>query len=496
MHSRQLLPVIAATVILALHAADDITRVENSDLSKPPKNDPVLPAGAIVARTTAVSIGACGGFHDATNEQYAAALDFLKFSVMRGNFVHHGVGEIECMKATRAAQKTDPSRRVKYYCLTASYLNDTMPWKQQQPLILEMASAGLLWGISGPNEINNVSTGGGSRGPDDTIDKTDAEHFPANALDWARKIAAFRKEHAAELAGVLIAGPDLAPVKGGAADYPASLNITGLVDYFDFHFYAGSGHQPGLPAGINPVVGYFGNVHAWARAAWGPTLRGILSESGASTDGKNYAKDGISQAKYVANQQLDAFSVGCRAAFTYQLFDGDSNSAEYEANFGLFKSDKVTAKPSGLILRRMQDLRSLNNNADDPANLADTAPFVPGIASDGLTITGMTFVPTSGSGMLVEHKSDGSSIVWLWNEPPIDNHGVNLTPEHNTVTLNFPHGRARAYRIHDTLAKTSLTAPPFATGSTLAVTLAGYPMAVEVAPPAGYTPAGGDPAGP
>ena len=458
-----------------------------------PVVDPAPAVTAIIARNTLKSIGVCGGYGESP-QQYAKALDYLKVRLMRGGYVHHGGTDIEKMKATRDDQKVAPAFRVKFYCLTASYLNDLMPWDKQQPFLLEMASAGLLWGISGPNEINNLGTGNGSRGPNDAINKTAYKDYPANALDWANKLADFRAANRAALAGVLISGPDLAPIAGGAKDYPASLNISGLADYFDFHYYAGGGHQPGLPAGINAVVGYFGNVHVWARSAWGPHLQGILSECGAATDGKAYAKDGISQAKYTANQQLDAFSVGCRAVFTYQLFDGNSASDDSEANYGLFLSDKTTPKPSGVILRRMQDLRSLHNNADDPANVDDNAPFMPGCNPQSFSVTGMTFVPTSGTGVLFEHKSDGSTLIWLWNEPPINKGNVSLTPAADPVKVTFP--RARAYRVHDLMSAESLTTPAFTTGASVTVTLAGYPMAIELAPPQGYNRALGDPAGP
>ena len=481
-------------LLLIMFAANAAVLAADAKPVAPLSADPVVPLSSIIARNTLVNIGVCSGFGGETPAQFAAALDYLKVMLMRGAYAHGGVSDLAKMQAVRAAQSAPPARRVKYYCLTMAYLNDLMPWTQQQPLLLEMAAAGVLWGIAGPNEINNLGTGNGSRGPNDTINKTAAADFPANAHDWATRIAAFRAAHADALEGVLIGGPDVAPIKGGAADYPASLNATGLVDYFDFHFYAGSGHQPGLPAGLNPAVGYFGNIHAWARAAWGVSFQGILSESGAPTDGKSYAKDGISQAKYIANQQLDAFSVGCRAVFTYDLFDGDSKSDDSEANYGLFLSDKTTPKPSALIVRRMQDLRSLNNNADDPANLNDTAPFVPGLTATSFSMTGMTFRPTSGTGMLFEHKSDGSSIIWLWNEPPISAKGANITPEDDVVTVHFP--RARSFRVHDTMATTSLTTGPFSSGTSASVTLNGYPKAIELAPPTGYKQASGDPAGP
>ncbi len=368
-----------------------------------------------------------------------------------------------------------------------------MPWTDQQPLLLEMASAGLLWGISGPNEINNRSTGNGSRGPNDKIDKTELADYPANSQDWAEKLALFRTAHRAVLNGVLISSPDLAPIKGGAADYPATLNVAGLVDYFDFHYYAGGGHQPSLPAGVNGAVGYFGNVFGWARAGWGTHLQGILSECGAATDGKTYAKDGVSQAKYLANQELDALSLGCHAMFVYQLFDGNSKSGDPEANYGLFLSDKVTPKPSAVILRRMQELRSLNNNADDPANLTDDAVFMPGINPSACAVSGMKFTPTSGTGMLFEHKSDGSTIVWLWNEPPIYDHGKSLTPAGVNVKVTLP--RARSFRIHDMMSTESLNTPAFTAGASVTVTLAGYPMAIEIAAPTGYKRELGDPAG-
>ena len=458
------------------------------------------------ARELLNNVGVCGGLVDATPAQYAAALEYTHIPLLRGNYVANNTSAIATMQAVREAQLAMGSiRPALFYCLVMAYLNDLTTFSAQQPLILAMLEANVLWGVAGPNEINNPGTGGGSRGPDDAVDKTATALFPANLADWAGALFSFKAANIGAFGNVFIAGANVAPETGTQAfDYPPN-SLEGLADFWDFHYYAGHGYQPGLPYGLNPGIGYFGNNWSYAQQAYSPnnTLMGILSESGATTVGPpDYAKDGLSQAKYLLNQQLDAFKLNAHASISYELFDGDSASTtDVESCFGLFLSDGQTPKPAATAIARMQTIRSLNLDANDPANLvtADTGAFQAGVNMSRVVVTGLTDLATSdyGSllpGVLAEYKSDGSTIIWLWNEATIDSGGTDSIPPVNLVTLDLPY--PRPWRIHDPMGTVPITgpsSPAWTTGSAVPVPLQGYPLALELATPPAWTASGGDP---
>ena len=444
-----------------------------------------------LARVNMASIGVCGSLADATAAQYASALAALGVSKVRGNYITNGASALSAMQAVRSAQSS-ATIPAKFTCLVMAYLNDTSTWTQQQPLLLSMINSGLLYAIEGPNEINNTATGNGSHAYNGTTSISSAGNYEAPMISWMTAIHSFKTANASAFSssGVLVFGGTIA--SGAFSDY-SNMDIEGLCDAWSLHFYAGGGRQPSYNTTPNSGIGYFSNLWNAGAAGYTPngTLPGVLTESGATTDGNNYAVDGVSQAKYIGNQQLEALNIGAQLINTYQLFDGSTGDGVAEDNFGLYKSDKVTPKPAGLLLARMQSIRALNNNAADPANANDTANFVPGLNGSRVAFTSVSNPPNGVTPYTIEYKSDGSSVIWMFNEPQIDSGGTDVTPATTTTTVYLPH--VYNWRLHDPTNTASLTSGAFTNSDTVTVNLAGYPIAIELATPSGWTANAGDP---
>ena len=82
-------------------------------------------------------------------------------------------------------------------------------------------------------------------------------------------------------------------------------------------------------------------------------------------------------------------------------------------------------------------------------------------------------------------KSDGSTIVAVWNEAAIDDgHGHDLDPPAQSVTLGF--GKAVHFRVHDLLQSGQHASASqnerFNAGTSVGLALHGYPLLVELSP--------------
>ena len=449
---------------------------------------PGRPVISVLARDLRNGWGVCGrpGL-DAGIDAYAAMLEQIGTRDIRTSLVVNGSSALprfeELRRRMRQARMAAPTPRVT--ALVSAYLNDPRTtWRGQQPALLAMAATGMLRGIEGPNEINNREVGDGSHGPDDLTDQTGLLAFPGNFRAWAQALHQFRQANAAALRGISLVAPSIA--SGLPWEYARLPDVRAFVDAGNVHFYAGGGRQPSYSTGINPMVGYFANVAGWARSAQVQDGPFWLTESGATTSG-NYARDGVSQAKYIANQFFDLFASGGSRLFFYQLIDGDGAPGNIEGNFGLFRHNG-TPKPAAIMLGNLKHLLSLDTY-DNPRNTADLEAVTPAYDASALAVSGMGDVGQAGPGYLVMHKSDGSTMIAVWNEPAIDDgKGNSLAPAPRTVTLDF--GSVQTFSIHDLLGATPLTGTTprgtqFDTGRTTTVALRGYPMLVELRPSAG-----------
>jgi hypothetical protein len=133
----------------------------------------------------------------------------------------------------------------------------------------------------------------------------------------------------------------------------------------------------------------------------------------------------------------------------------------------LFRHDG-SPKPAAAMLERLKHLLSVGRH-DDPRNRADTGPVAAAYDQRNLVITGA-------ADCLVLQKSDGSSVIAVWNEPPIDDgKGASLSPAAQSVTLDF--GSPQRFGVHDLLGP---AAPEFDTGRRVTLGLRGHPLLVEL----------------
>ena len=446
----------------------------------------VQPVTTIPARDIRNGWGICGiPGRDASEAAYATMLDQIGTRNIRAHLFQHGTTAAGHYEAIRRAmvQAGTANPTLHLTALVTAYLNDSMTsWPNQQNALLAFAKTGMLRAIEGPNEINNRVAGNGAHGPNDRADRTGIPDYPSNYLAWAQALAEFKRANAKALQDVALIAPSIA--SGMKDDYARLPAVAAFVDAGNMHFYAGSGRQPSFSTGRNPLVGYFANIENWAQSAQIPAGPVWMTEAGASTSDTNYARDGISQAKYIANQFFDYFAAGGTRLFIYQLVDGSGMPNDTEGNFGLFRHDG-TPKPAAVMLGHLKNLLSLGSY-DDTRNLHDEGTFTPVYDAQALRLTGLTSPDQAGQGYLIMPKSDGSTMIAVWNEPPIDDgKGRDLQPGPDPITLDF--GSVQTFSVHDLLGPSPLTGTTargtqFDTGRTVQLQLRGYPMLVELRP--------------
>ena len=251
----------------------------------------------------------------------------------------------------------------------------------------------------------------------------------------------------------------------------------------------GTGGVPSWP--LNPDN--FARMYRFAQAGLSPGRPLVLSEGGFSSEaGGGYAADGRSGARYQLMQVLDHHALGGHRYMIYDLFDEPASTkahitADREANFGQFHGEGLEPKPSAVALHNLSNLLSLGNDRADPRNLFDTAAFVPAYDPAGLRVMGLEDAGAAGHA-LVMPKSDGSTIVAIWNEPMIDSgSGFSITPRANPVSVDL--GSAHDYVVYDPTGgggeadfTARPTTAPIASGSgqTVGLTLYGTPLLVEL----------------
>ena len=465
---------------LDLPSSVSSTTVAQAALSSPQL--PAMDKYSRLARDMLNNLGATDTLTDQPAQLVADAFDYTHLAFLRGNYVAQGASQIALMQAVAPLQEANAIRRVEYDVIAMGYLNDLTPWTVQAPLIQAMLKAGLLRYVEGPNEVNNYATGNGSRGPNDGINKTNA--YVTNIQDWDATLLAFKAANLGYFTafGVGLIAPSVASILGGQADYPLN-DQTSLVDATNVHFYAGGGRQPSFSDAVSATDGYYGNVVKWATAANSPVRQFVESEGGAVTTPTQYTSAG--QAKYELNYLFDCFKAGARSCVIYKLFDDNTANASDTENYGLWQSNGLTPKVSGYAVRAWQNSLAINTNADDPANApaTDVIPFKPQLTPSLLTISGLNNVAESElstplPGVLIAPKSDGTSVVFVTNEPVINSGGVDVTPPTSTVTLSYP--VSHTWCPHDLINGGDFGADGCTTGTSVTFAVNGYPMAIIV----------------
>ena len=343
--------------------------------------------------------------------------------------------------------------------LVTGYLNaPDITLARQEALVPQIA--GLIETIEGPNEINNIYVGNGTHGPADKSDRT--AQFAANDAAWAKALFDW-KQRTPTLSSAKLLAPCIA--SGDPKDYAALANVSPFVDFGNVHFYAGNGRQPSGFGGGN-----FAAIYGWCQAAATPGKSLALTECGQTTASKpgQGGCDDVTQAKYVLNQMFDAAAMGAHRVFFYQLMDdtadGDpTRSGGAEAHFGLFDY-RWGVKPAAQALANVKKLladKSINFKAKLPAY------HVSGVADAG----------AAGSDLCLS-KSDGSTVIVVWNEPQIWDAKANapVTPPANRVTVDF--GGDYSYRIFDPLVGPREIA--FGDGKNVRVNVQGSPLLIHL----------------
>ncbi|CAO4171963.1 hypothetical protein [Methylorubrum populi] len=192
-------------------------------------------------------------------------------------------------------------------------------------------------------------------------------------------------------------------------------------------------------------------------------------------------------------QLLDHHAMGGHRYMIYDLFDNpvstkDHATADSEDNFGQYYGDGTTPKPAAVALHNMADLLSLANRHSDPRNLSDTADFIPGYDGTGFSISGLRDAGSAGHALIMP-KSDGNTMVAVWNEPLIDTgSGVSVAPTANPVVVDL--GSTRRYRVYDPTGGGGAadfvaqpTTEPIASraGRFVELSLYGTPLLIEIA---------------
>jgi hypothetical protein len=185
--------------------------------------------------------------------------------------------------------------------------------------------------------------------------------------------------------------------------------------------------------------------------------RCVITETGYTTAAVSEA----AQAIYILNAYLDAFHLGIRTTFVYELSD-----APWE-QYGLFRQGN-SPKPAA---DAVHNLTTLLADGDTP------------IASPGSLTPIFSGLPATARWLLLQ-KSDASFALLLWNEPPIWNgtSDLNVSPVAVQIDCGTSFGTLSCYDLITGLTPVS----QLADSDTITVQLGKHPLLIELVPaPAG-----------
>ncbi len=210
------------------------------------------------------------------------------------------------------------------------------------------------------------------------------------------------------------------PAGGPGSPRSAVGNLSAYCDYAPLHAY-----PENLSLGSYLPYEY---IKSWGK--FPPTVTAIgrpvvITEGGWPTAKKSRTGvDEATQAKYVLDYLLDAFSQGISRTYLYELLDDVNNPSDAidENNYGLFHGNG-TPKIAATMLANLKTL--LQSGPVTPSTLS--------YAVDNM--------PPNGHTLLLE-KSDGTYVLALWNEADLWNqttHAANLVaPVGVTLHLASP----------------------------------------------------------
>ncbi|UDF05037.1 hypothetical protein [Asticcacaulis sp. AND118] len=275
---------------------------------------------------------------------------------------------------------------------------------------IEARQPGALEGIEGLNEVNNVF-----------MHQHWNVEYKGKAASMCRRDFAPVKALQADLYKSVKADPKLKHlpvyaytmvfIKKGLgdaickADYQADLKAVGAetnADFANIHEYSFQGAPP------REVLA--GALARKSHVAGKPV---VITETGFATDQNPAIPLWLSvsetvQAKYLLSSVFDAYTLGARRTYIYQLMDHalDKPATDIEKHFGLFYADG-RPKPAAVALRNLTRI------------LADPGQGAPAHSIPvSYSLKGAGYVP--GMQLLLQ-KSDGTYLLALWAEPRIWN---------------------------------------------------------------------------
>ncbi len=400
------------------------------------------------------------------------------------------------LNALQAAMVTNgmPDPNLKFECILTAYETDIPQWNWtnsqtflNQALTLTTPNGNKLFAcIEGPNELGCADVC--SVIPNATTTFTDdtgsSGPIAAGAFnDWCQALGTYRTNNPTLFTGVEVISPTIlyysasaiasVLTHGGNANF---MNNSTAVDYTTFHEYFAGGADNSIPdgpgaSGAGASLTALQNAFASAVA---PGKNVVLSET--SGGGSSMASDGYSTMRLLLLTIMDHFATGNgHRVMVYQLLEDGSG-------FGIYQSNLTTPKPQAMALANLGNIMSLGNQYSLASNFTDTATFAPTYSGADLTVTGLTNPGSAGSLMILP-KSDGSTVIAVWNEqsPNDNNTGGTTSPTITAtpVTVNF--GSSQTYNVFDptgnagsganTASKMTLPLTPFLTGTGTSVNL-------------------------
>jgi hypothetical protein len=233
-------------------------------------------------------------------------------------------------------------------------------------------------------------------------------------------------------------------------------NLSTSADYGNVHIY---------PQGADPSpYNYLIPNIPWQTSVVSPNLSTVITEAGYYTrPDDQYGVSPHVQAVYTLDFVLDAYLLGVRTTYLYELIDDhpDPAGADRENHFGLFEVDGKP-KPAATALH---NLTTILGAAAKPV---DTA-------SSSYTISGL---PDRGHSFRLV-KTDGYDEIVVWAEPVIWNRAARSEVAPAVSNLHIEFGAPyEAVSIYDPMVGSAPVAT-FSKASSVDLTITDHPMIVE-----------------
>jgi len=317
---------------------------------------------------------------------------------------------------------------------------------------------------------NNLQSSTASLEPFNEYNNSDTNNNNPNWDDVVRAATSYLHDqtHAAFGLAVKILGPamigkDLATAAPKVGDISANINFGNLHSY-----YGGDNPESNYPdeastfvkgtcsslALLDNPAGTFDKRLALLATCMSKDKPVVITEMGYHNDPTSTTHKYTSERAagiYMPRAYLEAFRIGIKKTYAYELYDEPGTDPPYEQHFGFYREDG-TKKPSAIAVHRLTKL------------LADAGAtrnsFAPGKLN--FTLTG-TAEAMNNLHKILFQKSDGSFWLALWEGVSVwkvgatTDHEGNLSPSDQSLTLALSSAaNATTYDIGDSVTGTPL----------------------------------------